>query len=354
MYSKIQTLIAWCFYYSGLVGLARWWKEYQGQQTLIILGYHLASGGDLRRHLLYLRRYYRLLHLEDGLNELYAPSINRQRKDDRHLPVALTFDDGYRDNYTYGVTLAREMGIPFTIFLVPGYIEKGNRFWWQENEYLVSHAQVDKVDVQGCAYHLSNMVERNTLAQVIDTHVRYASSVKEREKFLICMRKVLATPYAVTLKEAAVLPLTWEEVQAMQESGQVSFGAHTMHHPILSYLTDFTEVEYEVNICRRQLEQHLGYPLRSFAYPVGQPEHIGEYSPYAVQKAGYDWAVTTIYGFNTPQTNPYLLRRIVVDVDQHWLLIAAKASGVWGFFSRLFWMPVNPIRKLLRYPPVVR
>lgn len=50
----------------------------------------------------------------------------------------------------------------------------------------------------------------------------------------------------------------------------------------------------------------------------------------------YDYAVTTVYGFNTPQSDPYLLRRIEVDVDQHWLLLAAKASGVWGFFSCLY------------------
>jgi hypothetical protein len=46
-----------------------------------------------------------------------------------------------------------------------------------------------------------------------------------------------------------------------------------------------------------------------------------------VRTAGYDWAVTTVYGFNTAQTDPYLLRRIEVDVDQHWLVLAAKASG---------------------------
>ena len=95
------------------------------------------------------------------------------------------------------------------------------------------------------------------------------------------------------------------------------------------------------------LEQQLGHPVRTFAYPVGQLEHIGENGLQAVQEAGYAWAVTTIHGFNTRYTNPYLLRRLDVDVDQHWLTVAAKTSGVWGFFSHLLWMPVTFIRKHL-------
>jgi len=93
------------------------------------------------------------------------------------------------------------------------------------------------------------------------------------------------------------------------------------------------------------LEQRLGYPMRTFAYPIGHPEHIGEIGHLAVQKAGYNWAVTTMYGFNTPQTDPLFLHRVIVDVNQHWLVVAAKTSGVWGFFSRFCWRFITLFRK---------
>jgi peptidoglycan/xylan/chitin deacetylase (PgdA/CDA1 family) len=131
----------------------------------------------------------------------------------------------------------------------------------------------------------------------------------------------------------------------MEESGWVSFGAHTMHHPILAYLSDSTEIRQEIECCRCVLEQRLNHPVRSFAYPLGQQQHIGEVVIDAVRQAGYDWALTTHYGFNTPQTSPYLLRRIEADVDQHWLVVAAETAGLWGFFSRLRWLPF--VRKYL-------
>ncbi len=125
----------------------------------------------------------------------------------------------------------------------------------------------------------------------------------------------------------------------MEESGWVSFGAHTQHHPILAYLADPAELQQEVEECRAVLERNLGHPVRTFAYPVGQFQHIGENVLQAVKQAGYTWALTTKYGFNTPHSEPYLLRRIEVDVSQHWLVMAAETAGIWGLFSRLRWVP---------------
>ena len=344
MRKRVLTFIAACLYYTGIVKLALWSAQRSGQR-LIILNYHRASGGNLRRHLLYLRHHYRILHLEEALEELYTPHEEKQVAD-RRMPLVLTFVDGYHDNYTYGFALACEMQVPITIFLIPGYIESGDYFWWLEGQRLARRSKMSEVTIEGRTYYLGSSSEQRALAQAIDTRLRHARSVAEREAFLATVCMAFVTPSNVTVEEEAVLPLTWEEVHKMEEGGWVSFGAHTMHHPILAYLTDPQEVQREVGECRMKLEKQLGHPVRIFAYPVGQLQHIGADVLHAVRQAGYDWALTTRYGFNTPHSDPHLLRRIEVDVDQHWLVIAAETAGLWGFFSRLRWLPL--IRKYLR------
>ena len=334
MRKEAGILVAACFYYSGLVKLARWLMRRSGGQ-LIILNYHRATGGDLRRHLLYLRRHYRVLHLEEALEELCPPGKMKKQGLDRRTPLVLTFDDGYRDAYTHGFALARELHVPITIFLIPGYIESGEHFWWLEGRRLVSRAMIDEVTLEGHTYHLGNAEERNLLAQIIDTCLRHTSSVATREAFLENMRDILRVPAGVDL-ESASRPLTWAEVHTMAESEWVSFGAHTMHHPILAYLSDPAEVQREVGECRSILEQHLGRPVRTFAYPVGRSEHIGEEALQAVRTAGYTWAVTTTNGYSSLKDDPYLLRRVLGDVTRHWLVMAAETSGVWSFFSPLW------------------
>jgi len=339
---NLRVLVAACLYYSGLVKLALWCMRRSGQR-LIILNYHRATGGDLRRQLLYLRRHYRIMHLEDALEEFYTLHKEKKQRRDRRIPLALTFDDGYHDNYTHGFTLARELQVPFTIFLIPGYIESGEPFWWREGERLVRDAQVDVVAIEGHAYHLGQLEERRALAQIIDTRARHAQSVAERETFLADTRRALGIFSSVG--DEGALPLTWTQVREMEESGIVSFGAHTMHHPILGYLADPAEVQQEVGECRRVLEQQLGHPVRTFAYPVGKPEHIGEEGLQAVKEAGYRWAVTTIEEVNNLQTDPYLLRRLPGDPAQHWLVMASELVGLLGVVSRLrkkyrAWTPV--------------
>ncbi len=255
------------------------------------------------------------MHLEDALEEFYTLHKEKKQRRDRRLPLVLTFDDGYHDNYTHGFALAQQLRVPFTIFLIPGYLESREPFWWLAGIHLVCHAQA------------------------IDTHLRSARSAAEREAFLVTIRQALAVPSSVPLEEA-VQPLTWPQVREMAVSGWASFGAHTMHHSILANLSDPAEVHREVTECRTVLEQHLGHPTRIFAYPVGKPEHIGEVGLKSVQDAGYAWAVTTLYGTNSSQSDPHQLRRVAGDVSRHWLVMAAETSGVWKFFSHLWKNPL--------------
>ncbi len=285
MRERLRVFIAACFYYSGLVRLAHRYRR-RSDRRLIILNYHRATGGNLRRQLRYLRRHDRILEL--------------------HVPV--------------------------TIFLIPGYIEDGDCFRWLAGEHHVSHAQVKEITLEGCTYCLEHLEERELLARIIDARLSHATSVAEREEFLVGVREALAVPPSLIAEGRLLM---WAEVREMEESGWVSFGAHTMHHPILAYLADPAEVRREVEECRTVLEQKLGHPVRTFAYPVGKPEHIGDEGLRAVKEAGYTWAVTTIEEANTAQTDPHLLRRLPGDVDLHWLVMASELVGLLGVISRL-------------------
>src|SRR5579884_605697 len=217
MRKLILICIAAWFYYSGLVGIARWWARCSGQK-LIILTYHHAPGGNLRRHLLYLRHHYRIMHVEAALEELYVARKEKHPRADTRTPLVLTFDDGYHDNYTHGFVLARELEVPFTIYLISGHVESGEYFWWGEGKRLVKRAQVDDVTIEEGIYHLHQPDERVALEHLLDARLRYAQSIAEREQFLATMRKILAVPSSVLEEELPALPLTWEQVREMEES----------------------------------------------------------------------------------------------------------------------------------------
>lgn len=338
MRERIRIILATLFYYSGLVRLLLWLKERRSCRQIVILNYHQATGGNLDKQMRYLGRYYRVMHLDEGLEELYTGSVKGEKGiRDWRIPIVLTFDDAYLDNYTYAFELARELHIPITIFVIPGYIESGACFWWLAGKYLVKHTQEEKVTIQDRTYHLAQEAEREALIQVIDGHVRHATSVAEREAFLSDIQmamKVSLPRRAGSRDDRSDLPMMWAELCEMKESGWVSFGAHTMHHPLLISISDDTELLYEVAESRRILEERLGHPIRTFAYPVGKFRHIGDKGIKAVKEAGYEWAVSTIEEAATPDSDPYLIGRMPGDIELHWLIMAAELVGLFGIVSR--------------------
>lgn len=342
MRERLRVLVAACLYYSGLVKLALWWGA-RSKRQVIILNYHTAEG-NLRAQMDYLSRHYRVMHLEEALEELYATKsvVHRDTsRRDHRIPLVLTFDDGYLDNYTYAWPLVKTLQIPMTIFIIPGYVESGHYFWWLAAKRLLKQVNGAKVKFEGEAYQLSNPGERETLRKLIDTRLRYAASVAEREAFLLSLQQELGVSLpergmdGIAARDEDALPMTWEQMREMEESGFVSFGAHTVHHPVLSALADQAELQYEVSESRNLLEQKLGHPVLTFAYPIGKPQHFGDQSVQAVKSAGYSWALTTIEDTNTDETDPYLLRRLPGDVDIHWMVMAAELAGLLGIVSRL-------------------
>lgn len=343
-YRTFLALVAACFYYSGFVSLVRWARRRGRQgQCVVILNYHRAAIGDLGAHLRYLSRHYQVLSLDHALEDLYglpapdtasnASAAPPSQDRDHRTPLVITFDDGYYDNYAHAARLAAELRVPITLFLVPGYMESRQRFWWYEAEAMIRDAREKVVSIEKRAYTLAEPVDQQALRQWIDIRVRRASAVSARESFITSTRAALDAPSDTTSDDPDTLPFGWDEAYELLANPFVTFGAHTMRHPILACLSDPAEVREEVVACRAALEQGLGRQINSFAYPVGKGEDIDERAVRAVGEAGYRWAVTTIPGYNTSATEPRLLRRISTDPDEPIPVLASQAAGIWYFFA---------------------
>lgn len=337
IYQTFLTLVAACFYYSGLTPLVRWVRRRGRQwQHVVILNYHRAAIGDLSAHFRYLRRHYQIISLDHALEDLYgsgattsASAAPSSQQREHRTPLVITFDDGYYDNYAHAARLAAEFRVPITLFLVPGYMESRQRFWWYEAEAMVRDARVKEVTIEKRTYALARPADQRALRQWIDARVRTANTVSARESLITSIRAALDAPTDTTGDDLDTLPFGWDEAYELLANPFVSFGAHTMHHPILACLSDPTEARDEVAACRVALEQRLGRQITAFAYPVGKGEDIDERAVLAVREVGYRWAVTTIPGYNTPATEPRLVRRITTDPDEPVPVLAAQAAGIW-------------------------
>lgn len=111
------------------------------------------------------------------------------------------------------------------------------------------------------------------------------------------------------------------ELRAMQEAG-MEIGSHTASHTRLTELDD-ERMQQELKVSKSALEDLLGRPVRSFAYPYGA---WNEHCEAAVRAAGYHAACTTQTGWALRDNNPYRLRRLTIFNDDTTSLFARKLA----------------------------
>ncbi len=252
----------------------------------------------------YLREHYRIVSFSQLVRELQNPQTDQQT-------VAITFDDGYRDLWTHAFPILQKYEAPATIFLIVGSIETGEAPWYDRVFLALKNAPVETLDLfldHPRRFLLSSPAARFQAAWEIMCYLRTLSDRRRRQVSAALEAQV--KPPESELKDRM---LSWGQVQTMHRAG-ISFGSHTMTHPVVSQLAP-AEIERELAESKRVLEERLCNSVGDFAYPFGKPADCGPDAEEVLLRCGYRSAVTTISGINTFGTNPYRLRRLQIPDD---------------------------------------
>ncbi len=217
--------------------------------------------------------------------------------------VAITFDDGYRSTHDLALPVLRHFGLPATVFVTSGHVDKGN-MW---NDRIIEAVQMlpdgplDLRDLGLGAFSLRSVDDRMAAIGLLTERSKYLppherSHVIER---LAAMAGDRMTPE---------LMLTRDMLLNLDRNG-VEIGAHTVSHPILTSLDDAT-ARAEIVRGKQDLEAILGKPVRLFAYPNGKVGMDFDHRHVAmVREAGFDAAFTTAVGAITSDQDRFQLPR---------------------------------------------
>lgn len=115
-----------------------------------------------------------------------------------------------------------------------------------------------------------------------------------------------------SLGEGSRLMLTWSQIDEISRSG-IECGSHSHNHLQLDILPRQIAQE-EITRSKMVLEQHLGQPILSFAYPYGYHNMRTE---ALVQRAGYASACAVRNALSSREDHRYALSRVEVKGNLH-------------------------------------
>lgn len=214
--------------------------------------------------------------------------------------VAITFDDGYASNYELAFPVLREFGLPATIFLTSGFLDRTVRLWFHRIEQALMRTRLEHfcIEIGGRRIEVS-LESPSARADALGILLREIKSLPQEDIDEQVTRiesglQVDMNPDA-SAEPPTHRPLTWAQAREMQSSGLIELGGHTHRHWILGRCRTET-AEFEIMHSAERITAELGRAPRLFAYPNGQP---GDYSPTTIEtlrRAGYVAAVTTSAG----------------------------------------------------------
>jgi peptidoglycan/xylan/chitin deacetylase (PgdA/CDA1 family) len=312
---------SWAFkralYHSGLLALARLARR---RVRGLVLRYHALTDGAaevpyaapeiclpvaaFRLQMAFVRRAYRVVPLEEIVDALAA---------DRPLPprsLAITFDDGYADNYHLGLPVLGALGLPATVYVATGNLDGGRAMWTSEVRALVLAAPGDALAVPGMAPLVLGPAGRRQAAIGALTRALVPLPAAEREARLTEAIRSAGVDLDRILAGAM---LTWVQVRELAAAGW-TIGAHTVHHVNVA-LANPAEAEAEIAGSRDAIARATGARVTHFAYPNtgGQHRYFDVNVARLLRHLGFRSAATSRSGALRPGVDPFSLPRLGVS-----------------------------------------
>lgn len=272
----------------------------------------------------WIKNWFNVLPLSEAVERLQAGSLPSRA-------AAITFDDGYADNYQVALPILQRHGLPATFFIAVGFLDGGRMF----NDTVIETVRrctEPVLDLAGLGlgrYDLSSITAKRQAIPKLLGQIKYQSLEQRLE-----MVDAVAEVANVTLPDD--LMMTGSQLKGLYQAG-MGVGAHTVHHPILSKLEP-GQAEREIADGRDFLQALLGVSVTLLAYPNGKPDtDYQQVHTQMAQRLGFKAAVSTSWGvarrcsdiFQLPRFTPWECARwrFGLSLLQNYIRAPRECSG---------------------------
>ncbi len=217
--------------------------------------------------------------------------------------VAVTLDDGYRDNLVHAQPIFARHNVPYCIYVPTRFADGHGNLWWENFEAAIAAGRPLTVFKDG---------ERQTFPCATKDEKRKAWSALywwlrgPDEDLTRALTRDLCEQAGVDPMAPGRNMMTWDELAQLAADPLCTIGAHTVNHYSLAKL-DSARCFEEIASGKQGLEDRLGRPVRHMSYPYGSSADCGPREFELAREAGFETGVTTYKGLLFPEHRDHLM-----------------------------------------------
>lgn len=263
-------------------------------------GRHIAAS-VFEKHLIYFKRNFNVVTLEEIFKLKSNPNQTGKKT------IAITFDDGYQNNYQLAFPVLKKHGLPATFFVSSITLEDPEAILWSDMIDLLRVETGGKIEFDKFSFLPDGpfrMKEKNSGQWLDDYFKELPPSIRD-EKIAQIAKK-----YDLGKIKRQTDPLYWrmmttQEIHEIAKSNLVEIGSHGHNHFNLGMIP-LEKAKEEMRISKLLLETAAQRPVVSIAFPDGS---YNTEVRKAAQELGYKYLLAVPYKLGDDPEYPGILRR---------------------------------------------
>jgi peptidoglycan/xylan/chitin deacetylase (PgdA/CDA1 family) len=249
--------------------------------------------------------------------------------------IAVTLDDGYRDNLEHAWPVFRRHNVPFTVYACPGFSNRTSELWWEALERIIAGADEIGLPGEGPA----KLLPARTVAEkngAFRAWTAWLTTEADEARQRVAIRAI-SDKYGLDLADLAEeLVMDWDDLRRIAGDPLCTIGAHTMTHPALARLPE-EEAFREMRDSADRIEREIGKRPTSIAFPYGYPAAATAREAELADKAGFAASFTTQPGFIRSRGARHGLPRVSINglFQKLRYLETLLSPGLWTMRDRM-------------------
>lgn len=224
--------------------------------------------------------------------------------------VVVTFDDGFKNNYTCAASALDKYNCPATFYVCAGMINTDLMFWVDEIEDCINRTEAKEITLLLDKPMRFDLKGDNNKIEAIFQIKHFCKKSKKKVKDDVIKELIHSTGVNPSVNASPNYPMmSWRELKELGTNSLFSVGGHTLYHDIMaSQEIDRLRIDIEGTISL--LDFNLAQATTHFAYPEGQKNHYSVEIIKLLQDRGIICSPSAIEGVNTTE-DLFNLKRIM-------------------------------------------
>ncbi len=243
-------------------------------------------------------------------------SLFNEKKGYPSKSVAITFDDGFRNNYSVAAPILEKFKIPATFYITAGIVNTNLMFWVDILEDCLNLTEQSEIKIHLESEKTFPLVTQHDRIYALTEIKKYCKLVESDIKNLIINQVVAQSNVSPSIKHSNNYEkISWHELMELNKNPLFTIGGHSLYHDILSGITPKERLEKDISLSIDLLEYNLGTKIQHYAYPEGQYIHYNETVIEILKKKGIVCCPSAVNGTNTIEIDMFNLKRIMVGFN---------------------------------------